>query len=149
MKAKHLVDPPKNSETKKISPREPPNKKGKQNTPSPNKSTTPTKMKSNRKLNCPQCSSKQRYRSLTCVTKHRMFAHPSKKPEPERVAYMSATRVPVDHVCPELTFKNCLTLFKYKIEDKSIPKERSTLLNDNQFKMYDTIANFRKGISSR
>ena len=56
--------------------------------------------------------------------------------------------MPIDHMCPDLPFKNCLTLFKYKIEDKSIPKERSTLLIDNQFKMYDMIANFRKGSSS-
>ena len=79
--------------------------------------------------------------------KHKIFAHPSKRPEPEKVAYIDATKTPIDHRCPDLPYKCCETLFKWKIEDKSIPKERSTLLIDNQYKLYDTIANFRKGSS--
>ena len=61
---------------------------------------------------------------------------------------MDATRIPIDHRCPDLPHKPCETLFKYKLEDKSIPKERSTIFIDNQYKVYDTLANFRKGNSS-
>ena len=61
---------------------------------------------------------------------------------------MDATRTPIDHRCPDLPYKPCETLYKYKLEGKSIPKERSTILIDNQYKMYDSLANFRKGNSS-
>ena len=156
MKADHPVDPPKNWRCRKSVPgnlqtrRENKTPRALIRVPPPiETSNTPTKINSKKKLKCPQYSSKHRYRSTECVMKHKIFAHPSGKSEPEKVSYMDATKIPIDHMCPELPFKSCLTLYKYKIGDKSIPKERSTPLIDNQFKMYDAISNFRRGISSR
>ena len=133
------------------SPQEPPNKRGKRESPNSGNNENSTKTTSTPKKNGPRkmrrCSiCKITYKTHACYKEHQNHFHSigNDKSRIEEIPNFEATRVPRDHKCSEVPHERCLTL--YQIYRKETHGKNNSHLVDNREAIYESISHFRRGI---
>ena len=133
------------------SPQEPPNKRGKRESPnmqnnenSTKTTSTPKKNGSRKMRRCSIC--KITYKTHVCYKEHQNHFHSigNDKSRIEEIPNFEATRVPREHKCSEVPHERCLTL--YQIYRKETHGKNNSHLVDNREAIYESISHFRRGI---
>ena len=133
------------------SPQEPPNKRGKRESPNiqnnenlTKTTSTPKKNGSRKMRRCSIC--KITYKTHACYKEHQNHFHSigNDKSRTEEIPNFEAIRVPREHKCSEVPHERCLTL--YQIYRKETHGKNNSHLVDNREAIYESISHFRRGI---